>query len=56
MLPVGAFSFSGGLESAVQQGVVRDVATSREFVRTATDQAASGDGIALLAAHRAAPR
>ena len=29
MLPVGAFSFSNGLESAVQQGVVHDAATLR---------------------------
>ena len=54
MLPVGAFSFSGGLESAIQQGVVRDVATLREFVLTVTEQAASVDGIGVLAAHRAA--
>ena len=54
ILPVGAFSFSGGIESAVQQGVVRDLASLREFVRTAVDQAASGDGIGLIAAHRAA--
>jgi urease accessory protein len=54
ILPVGAFSFSGGIESAVQQGVVQDLAGLREFVRTAVDQAATGDGIGLIAAHRAA--
>lgn len=54
MLPVGAFSFSNGLESAVQEAVVHDVGTLREFVRTATEQAATGDGIAVLEAHRAA--
>jgi urease accessory protein len=54
MLPVGAFAFSNGVESAVQEGVVRDSATLREFVATALHQAASCDGIALLAAHRAA--
>jgi len=54
ILPVGAFSFSGGIESAVQQGVVRDLASLGEFVRTAVEQAASGDGIGLIAAHRAA--
>jgi urease accessory protein len=53
-LPVGAFSFSNGLEAAVQHGVVRDVETLRQFVRTAVQQAATGDAIALLAAHRAA--
>jgi len=54
MLPVGSFAFSNGLESAVQQKVVRDLPTLREFIETALVQAASCDGIALLAAHRAA--
>ena len=54
VLPVGAFTFSGGLESAVQQGVVRDVDTLRQFVRTAVRQAATGDAIAVVQAHRAA--
>ena len=54
VLPVGAFSFSGGLESAVQAGMVRDRDTLAEFVRTATRQAATCDGIALVHAHRAA--
>jgi urease accessory protein len=54
MFPVGAFSFSAGLESAVQEGVVTDAATLRAFARTAVEQAARGDCIALIAAHRAA--
>jgi urease accessory protein len=54
VLPVGAFSFSGGLESAVQQGIVHDAATLEQFVRTAVHQAATADGIALVQAHRAA--
>jgi urease accessory protein len=54
MLPVGGFAFSGGLESAVQQGVVRDATTLHEFVATAAAQAARGDGVALVCAHRAA--
>src|SRR5262245_35830426 len=54
MLPVGAFSFSNGLESAVQTGLVHDLDTLRQFVQTATEQAATGDGIAVLAAHRGA--
>jgi urease accessory protein len=54
MFPIGGFSFSCGLESAVQTGVVKDRATLHEFARTALDQAARGDGIALVAAHRAA--
>jgi urease accessory protein len=54
MLPVGAFSFSNGLEVAVQTGMVHDLDTLRQFVHTAIDQAATGDGIAVLAAHRGA--
>src|SRR5262249_55999522 len=54
MFPIGGFSFSCGLESAVQTGVVHDRPTLHEFARTALDQAARGDGIALIAAHRAA--
>jgi urease accessory protein len=54
MFPIGGFSFSCGLESAIQEGVVADVATLRAFARTAVEQAARGDGIALIAAHRAA--
>ena len=54
MLPVGAFSFSNGIESAVQTGIVHDLETLRQFVQTAVEQAATGDGIAVLAAHCAA--
>ena len=54
MLPVGAFSFSNGVESAVQTGLVHDLDTLRQFVQTATEQAATCDGIAVLAAHRGA--
>ena len=54
MFPIGGFSFSSGLESAVQKGVVTDAATLRAFARTAVEQAARGDGIAMIAAHRAA--
>ncbi len=54
MLPVGAFSFSNGLEAAVQERVVHDLDTLKQFIRTATEQAATGDGVALLEAHRGA--
>jgi urease accessory protein len=54
MFPIGGFSFSCGLESAVQTTVVHDRATLHAFARTALEQAALGDGIALVAAHRAA--
>jgi urease accessory protein len=54
MFPIGGFSFSCGLESAIQTGVVHDRPTLHEFARTAIEQAARGDGIALIAAHHAA--
>jgi urease accessory protein len=54
MVPVGAFSFSNALEAAVQSGLVDDLATLRQFVKTATEEAATGDGVAVLAAFRAA--
>jgi urease accessory protein len=54
LLPIGAFSFSNGLETAIQTGVVHDVETLRAFVRSAVDQSATSDGVALLAASRAA--
>jgi urease accessory protein len=31
-LPVGAYSYSGGLESAVEAGVVKDAATARQWI------------------------
>lgn len=54
LLPIGSFSFSNALESAVQEEVVRDAATLAEFVLASTRRAATSDGIALLEAHRAA--
>jgi urease accessory protein len=54
MLPIGTFAFSNALESAIQQAVVTDATTLHTFVRAMTRQAARGDGIGLLHAHRAA--
>lgn len=54
MFPIGGFSFSSGLESAIQKGVVKNVETLHAFARTSVEQAAMGDGIALIWAHRAA--
>lgn len=54
MFPVGGFAFSGGLESAIQKGVVTDAHTLQAYVRTALEQAETGDGVALIRAHRAA--
>ncbi|WP_061501343.1 urease accessory protein UreF [Ramlibacter tataouinensis] len=52
LLPVGSFTFSNGIESAVQLGVVHDADTLGEFVHAALQQAAGSDGVALLAAFR----
>jgi urease accessory protein len=54
LLPIGSFSFSNALESGVQEGVVRDADTLGEFVTASARRAATSDGVALLAAHRAA--
>ena len=54
MFPIGGFAFSGGLESAIQKRVVTDTETLHAYARTAVEQAAQGDGIALVWAHRAA--
>lgn len=52
--PIGSFSFSNGLESAIQKRVVTDTGTLLDFTRTAVEQASRGDGIGLICAHRAA--
>jgi len=54
LFPIGAFVFSGGLESAIQEGAVHDPDTLLGFARTAVEQANRGDGIALVCAHRGA--
>ncbi|CAM4006684.1 urease accessory protein UreF [Serratia silvae] len=53
VLPVGAFAFSNGVESAIQAGIVHDVSSLKDFTRTALIQAASGDGRAVIAACKA---
>ncbi|MEN5297642.1 urease accessory UreF family protein [Brucella sp. TWI559] len=52
-LPVGAFAFSNGLESALQTEVVTNSASLHQFVELVVRQAAHMDGIAFLHAHRA---
>lgn len=47
-LPVGAFSFSNTLESAVEWGVVTDAASLGEFTRQVVRQTAFTDGVAAL--------
>lgn len=53
-LPVGAFSFSNGLETAAQTGLVHDAETLEQYTESAARQAAYTDGIAALYAFRAA--
>src|SRR5699024_7036953 len=54
MFPVGAFSFSNGLESAIEEGVVHDRSSLAGFVGTAVRQAAGCDAIGVLEGHRGA--
>lgn len=51
-LPVGAFAFSNGLESAIQTDVVKDAQSLERFVETVVRQASNMDGIAFLHAFR----
>jgi urease accessory protein len=53
-LPIGGFSFSHGLESATEHGLVHDAATLQAFLVTALRQSATGDGVALVCGCRAA--
>ena len=50
--PVGTFSFSNGLETAADTGLVHDAATLEAFVRDVAVQAATTDGVAALHAWR----
>lgn len=54
--PVGTFSFSNGLETASYLKLVNDELTLRQYVISASRQAAFSDGIASLLAFRAAAR
>lgn len=53
-LPVGGFSFSLGLEAAVEQGLVGSVEELEAYTTRALHNAAECDGVALLEAYRAA--
>lgn len=54
--PVGTFSFSNGLESAAEEGLVYDAATLAAYTRDMAHQAAYSDGIAALHASRCVAR
>ncbi len=44
--PVGTFSFSNGLETAAEEGLVHDAATLEAYTRDIVRQTARTDGIA----------
>ena len=50
--PVGTFSFSNGLETAADTGLVHDAPTLEAYARCIARQAALTDGVAALHAHR----
>ena len=52
--PVGGFSFSGGLESAVANGIVEDAITLGDYTRAVVRTAGECDCVAMLHAYRAA--
>ena len=50
--PVGTFSFSNGLETAAEEGLVHDAATLEKYTQDIARQAAFTDGVAALHAFR----
>ena len=54
--PIGTFSFSNGLETAVHEKIVYDAHTLEEFAYSVAIQAAYSDGVAALLAYRAAKK
>ena len=52
--PVGGFSFSGGLESAVAEGIVEDAIGLGDYTRAVVRTAGECDCVAMLHAYRAA--
>lgn len=54
--PVGAFSFSNGLETAAHEGLVNDAETLEQYTRSVALQGAFSDGVAALLAYRAASK
>ena len=50
--PVGTFSFSNGLETAAEEGLVHDAATLEQYTQDIVRQAAFTDGVAALHAFR----
>lgn len=50
--PVGSFSFSAGLETAAETGLVHDATTLSEYVHDVVRASALCDGVAAIAAYR----
>lgn len=51
--PVGTFSFSNGLETAAQYGLVHDADTLEQFTWSQALQGAYSDGVVAILTHRA---
>jgi len=54
--PVGTFSFSNGLETAAEEGLVHDADSLERYTQEIVRQTAFTDGIAALHARRCHPR
>lgn len=52
--PIGTFSFSNGLETAVHEKIVYDAHTLEEYTQSISLQAAYSDGVIALLSYRAA--
>lgn len=52
--PIGTFSFSNGLETAIHEKIVFDAATLEEYTQSISIQAAYSDGIVAIQTYRAA--
>jgi len=52
--PVGTFSFSNGLETAIHEKIVYDATTLEEYTQSIALQAAYSDGIVAIQTYRAA--
>lgn len=51
--PVGTFSFSNGLETAAEEGLVHDAATLEQYTQDIVRRPPSPDGVAALHASAA---
>ncbi|WP_094852824.1 urease accessory protein UreF [Bordetella genomosp. 10] len=51
-LPIGAFSYSQGLEAAIDAGLVGDAASARDWIAAGLDLAARGEAVFLAQQYR----